>query len=63
MTANGSTTYNSFSSLSANVYTLTRDVFLTNLTGSTGVSINTAGYQLYINGTLTQNGTFKITAN
>lgn len=63
MTANGSTTYNTFSSLSANVYTLSRDIYLTDLTGSTGVSINTNGYQIYINGTLTQNGTFKIFSN
>lgn len=63
MTADGSTSYAAFSSLSGSIYTLTRDTFLTNLIGNTGVSIDTGGFQLFISGTLTQNGTFKITAN
>lgn len=63
MTADGVTTYNNFSSLGGSIYTLTRDAYLTDLTGSNGVSINAAGYRLYINGTLTQNGTFVIYNN
>lgn len=63
MTADGITTYNSFSSLAGSTYTLTRDIYLTNCTGSNGVIIDTAGYVVFINGQLIQNGTFKFRNN
>lgn len=47
----------------ASVYTLTRDVFFTNLTISTGVTVNPAGYEIWGTGTLTINGTGKISRN
>ena len=52
-TFDGATNYNSFSSRSGSVYTLTRDVFLTDATLSAGVTIKTVGFRIYINGTLT----------
>ncbi len=48
---------------SGNVYTLTRDVYFTSLTISTGVTINPAGYQIFVQGTTTINGTGKIARN
>lgn len=48
---------------SGSAYTLTRDIFATDLTISTGVTINTGGYKIYVNGTLTRNGTGKICNN
>lgn len=43
-----------------NVYTMTRDIYTTDLTVNTGVSINPAGYAIYSNGTMTLTGTAKI---
>lgn len=49
--------------LAANVYTLTRDVYYTNLTISTGVTIKPSGYRIFGTGTLTMNGTAIILRN
>lgn len=46
--------------LSGSTYTLTRDVYYTNLTVSTAVTINPAGYRIFGTGTLTANGTAHI---
>ena len=46
-----------------NVYTLTRDVYFTSLTISTGVTITPAGYQIFVQGTTTINGTGKVARN
>lgn len=47
-------------SRSGTAYTLTRDVYYTDATLSTGVTINPAGYRIFGTGTLTLNGTAKI---
>lgn len=49
--------------LAANVYTLTRDVYFTNLTISTGITIKPSGYRIFGTGTLTMNGTALIHGN
>lgn len=54
--ADGSTAL-SGATLSGGNYTLTRDVYYTNLTVSTGVTIFAAGYRIFGTGTLTMNGT------
>lgn len=51
------------SSKSGSDYTLTRDVYYTNATLSTGVTLNPAGYRLFGTGTLTLNGTAVIRRN
>lgn len=50
-------------SRSGSDYTLTRDVFYTDMTISTGVTVNPAGYRIFGTGTLTLNGTGKIFRN
>lgn len=62
-TLDGATNYNSFSSRSGSVYTLTRDALLDDLTINTGVELKTAGFRVFVKGTLTIEGTGKITAN
>lgn len=47
-------------SKSGSDYTLTRDGYYTDMTMSTGTTLNTAGYRVFGNGTLTLNGTAKI---
>jgi hypothetical protein len=42
---------------SANIYTLTRDLFLASPTINPGVTIATAGWRIYVSGTITNNGT------
>jgi len=49
--------------LAASVYTLTRDVYYTDLTVSTGVTIKPSGYRIFGIGTLTLNGTAIISRN
>lgn len=51
------------SSKSGSDYTLTRDVYYTNMTLSTGTTVNPAGYRIFVNGTLTLNGTAVIKRN
>jgi hypothetical protein len=62
-TLDGSTDYNTFSSRSGSTYTLTEDALLDDLTINTGVTLKTAGYRVYVKGTLTIAGTGKITAD
>lgn len=50
-------------SLLAGVYTLTRDVYYTSLTVSTGVTIIPAGYRIFCTGTMMLNGTATIARN
>src|SRR6185312_13179359 len=54
---NGSTTFNGFSSLAGSTYTLTRDVMATNLTVNNGVTLKTAHFRIFCQGTFTNNGT------
>ncbi len=49
--------------LVGSTYTLTRDVYYTDLTISTGVTVNPGGYRIFGTGTLTINGTGKIARN
>jgi hypothetical protein len=56
VTLNGSTTYNTFSSLSNPTYTLTRDLYATNLTINSGIKLYTAGFRVFISGTLSGAG-------
>jgi hypothetical protein len=51
------------STRSGAVYTLTRDVYFTNLTVNSGVSINANGYRVFVSGTLTGVGSSFIIAN
>lgn len=51
------------STKAGNDYTLTRDVYYTNLTMSTGTTLNPAGYRIFVSGVLTLNGTAKIFRN
>lgn len=55
VTLDGTTTYNNFSALASNVYTLTRDVFASNMTVNNGVTLKTANYRIFCQGTLTVN--------
>lgn len=55
-TADGSTALTG-ATLAANVYTLTRDVYYTTLTISTGVTIKPTGYRIFCSTSLTINGT------
>lgn len=55
-TLNGTNTYSSWSTKSGNVYTLTRDVQLSSLTISSGVTLKPAGYVVQVNGELLLNG-------
>jgi hypothetical protein len=57
VTLDGSTTYNSFSSLAGSTYTLTRDVFASSLTIDSGVTLQTANYRIFCTGTVTNGGT------
>lgn len=41
----------------ANVYTLTRDIFATDITINNGITLKPGGYRIYATGTLTNNGT------
>jgi len=47
----------------ANVYTLTRDIFLSSGTVSVGASIITSSYRIFCSGTFTVNGTVKHNGN
>lgn len=47
----------------ANVYTMTRDVYASGSTVNTGVTVDTAGWRYFDNGTLTLSGTGKISRN
>lgn len=42
---------------------LTRDMFYTDLTVNTGITLDPAGYAIFVNGTLTLTGTAKIARN
>lgn len=60
--SDGSLTYDGTTTIlgmapSSNVYTLTRDIFATNLTINNGVTIKPAGYRFFCQGTFTNNGT------
>jgi hypothetical protein len=61
ITLNGSTDYSSagFGAPSSNIYTMTRDVYCTALTINNGITLRPAGYRIYVQGTLTNNGTIE----
>ena len=48
---------------SGNDYTMTRDVYFTNMTMSTGTTLNPAGFRIFGTGTMTLNGTAIIRRN
>ena len=64
VTFDGTTTYAGFASTSGAapnlVYTLTRDVLATTLSVSSGITVNTGGYQIYTTGTLSGAGTIQM---
>ncbi len=63
-TFDGATTYVAFASLASSVYTLTRDVFLSSATISSGVTVKTGGFRLFCSGTITgTDATSKIVYN
>jgi hypothetical protein len=43
----------------SNVYTMTRDIFCEDLTINTGVTLRTAGFKVFVNGILLNNGTIE----
>jgi hypothetical protein len=47
----------------ANVYTLTRDIFLSSMTVNNGVTIKASGARIYCTGTITNNGTIQNNGN
>lgn len=49
--------------LAGSTYTLTRDIYCTDLTVSTGVTINPNGYRIFGNGTMTLEGTAVVQRN
>jgi hypothetical protein len=55
-TLDGSTAYTAWATLSGGNYTMKTDAFLTSLTINSGVTLFTAGYRLFCNGTVTNNG-------
>ena len=55
VTLDGTTTFNGFSSLAGSTYTLTRDVYATNLTINNTVILKPAGYRIFCQGTFTDN--------
>lgn len=48
---------------SSSVYTLTRDIFATDISISTAVAVNTSGFRIFATGTVTGAGTASITGN
>jgi hypothetical protein len=40
----------------SNVYTMTRDIAVTNMTVNTGITVNSAGFRIFVTGILTNNG-------
>ena len=66
--ADGSVTYDGSTTIlgvapSGSAYTLNRDIYCVDLTVNNGVTINTAGYRIYVRGTLTVNATAIIQNN
>lgn len=61
VTLDGSTSFAAFSSLAANIYTLSRDVFFDTLTINTGVTLNPNGYAVFCKNTIS--GAGKISSN
>jgi len=57
VTLDGTTTFNSFSSLAGSTYTLTRDVFATSLTVNNTVILQPAGYRIFCTGAFSNAGT------
>ena len=57
VTLDGSTTYNAFSTLVSGVYTLSRDIYTTNLTINNSVTLAQNNWRIFCTGTLTNNGT------
>jgi len=57
VTLDGTTTYNSFSSLATSVYTLSRDVFAARLEIKSGVTLKTNGFRVFASRELTNHGT------
>jgi hypothetical protein len=53
VTLDGSTTFNSWSSLAGSTYTMTRDVFCTSLTVNNTVILQPRGYRIFCTGTVT----------
>jgi hypothetical protein len=55
----GTNTYAAIASKSGSVYTLTNDVYATNFTVGTGVTLNTQGFRIFALGAFTNNGTIQ----
>ncbi len=56
-TLDGSTDYATWSSRSGDIYTMTRDAYLSALTINATKTLRPAGYRIYVKGTFTNNGT------
>ena len=53
----GVAAFASFAGLVGSVYTLTRDVFLGNLTVNAGITLQSGGFKIFVANTLLNNGT------
>lgn len=60
---NGTNTFAGFATLVGSTYTLTRDVFATSLTVSSGVTLQPAGFRIFCQGTVTNAGTIAYNGN
>lgn len=61
VTMDGVATFPNFASLGGSTYTLTRDVFATNFTVNSGITLITANFRIFCQGTFTNNGTLRST--
>lgn len=59
----GTNTFAGFASKSGNIYTLTRDVYATDLTIASGVTLRPDGYKVYVADTLSGAGTIEFDGN
>jgi hypothetical protein len=57
VTLNGTNTYTGFATLAGSTYTLSRDIFATSLTISSGVTLLVNGFRVFCQGAVTNGGT------
>lgn len=62
VTLDGTNTY-AFLSKSGSVYTMTRDIYCTNLTINSGSTLEPAGFRIFVNGTFSGAGTVRYNGN
>lgn len=63
ITFNGTSIYTFAATTSATVYNLSRSIFANNITISSGITLNTNGYQIFAAGTISGSGIFAMNGN